>query len=142
MCENIERKRRIKMKEKVRSDYSTCACAVRPLFEKVVSYKIRCIGFITEVVRGFLYPKNCVRTSSDCIKFGTLSVMLWCDERKKKEKLKVRNMYVCGMSIYFSKGRQKTSRLDAGLLNRKDLRCILYVITFSTGKEIWAVEVV
>ena len=30
--------------------------------------------------------------------------------KEKNEKLKVRNMYVCGMSIYFTKGRQKTSR--------------------------------
>ena len=54
-------------------------------FEKFASHRIRCIGFITEVVRRFLYPKYFVRTSSGSTKIGTFSFMLWCDERKKKK---------------------------------------------------------
>ena len=52
----------------------------------------------------------------------------------KNENLKVRNMTLECQSI-FSKGRQKYEQIR-GLLNRKDRRCILYVITSSTGKEI------
>ena len=84
---------------------------------------------MTEVVRGFLYPKYIARTSSGCIRIGTCSFWLWCDERKKNENLKVRNMFVCGILIYFSKGRQK--RANAGLLNREDRR---FAISLSTGK--------
>ena len=77
-------------------------------FEKVVSCKIRCTGFITEVVRGFLYPKYFVRTSSGFTKFGTFSFMLWCEETKKNESLKVGNTTLECQCI-FSKGRQKLS---------------------------------
>ena len=79
-------------------------------FPRVARCKGRYGRFVIEVVRGFLYPKYIVRTSSGCVRIGTCSFRLWCDEREKNENLKVRNMYVCGMSIYFPKGRQETSR--------------------------------
>ena len=88
-----------------------------------------------EVVRGFLYPKYIVRTSSCYTRIGTFSFMLWCDERKNNKKLKVRNMTLECQSI-FSKGRQKDEQMW-GLLNRKDRRCILYQVCryFINGKR-------
>ena len=81
------------MKEKVRTDYSACcACTVCPFFffffffQKVVTYKLRFIGFITEVARGFLYLKHIVRNSSGCTKTGTFFFVLWCDESRKMKK--------------------------------------------------------
>ena len=44
------------------------------------------------------------RTSSGCTRIGTYSFRLWCDERKKNEKLKVRNMTWFGVSIYILSG--------------------------------------
>ena len=67
------------------------------------------------MVRGFLYPKYIMRTSGGCTKIGTFSFMLWCDERKKNENLKVRNITLECQSV-FSKGRQKYEQM-LGLLN-------------------------
>ena len=60
-----------------------CVYGTSSFFLEVVSFKIRCIGFITEGVRGFLYPKYFVRTCIGCTKIGTFFFMLWCDDRKK-----------------------------------------------------------
>ena len=66
-----------------------------------------------EVVRGFLYPKYIVRTSSGCTRIDTFSFMLWCDKSRRKERKIESKKYDFRLSIYILKGPSEI-RADAG----------------------------
>ena len=102
-------------------------------FPRVARCKGRYGGFGIEVVRGFLYPKYIVRTSSGCIRIGTCSFKLWCDERKTCKFESKKYVHVWNDNL-FLKGSSENEQMRVCLTGKIRGLSLLY----QREKQFWS----